>query len=145
MRKVKYLQFIRPEKGASVLVSVVVIMVLLISVSLTIAALGLGEINISTNDKEAKEALSNAEAGVKDALIKVVRNRNFQALSPGYELQLTKGTATIEVIKDIPSQNKDTVYSTGNVNDKKRRIEAILNIDSKGKVTIDSFKEVTNF
>ncbi len=98
----------------------------------------------------AAEALAAARAGVDDALIKIVRNRNFTAYPEPYEVQITGGrVASVTVCKDLlPSEpecagvGKSKITSKASALNKRSKIEAILTVEPEGKVSVDSIKEV---
>ena len=91
------------------------------------------------------EALAAARAGVDDALIKVVRNRNFTAYPEPYEVQVTGGrVASVIVCKDtcLGLSGKTQVISGASALNKRSKIEAILTVTPEGKVSVDSLKEI---
>lgn len=93
--------------------------------------------------KMSAEALAAAEAGIQDALIKIIRNKNFT--SSGYSLTVGNRSANIVVCKDTCSgTGKHKIISTGSALTKRRKIEAVVNVDSAtGEVKIESIAEAT--
>ncbi len=91
----------------------------------------------------AAESLAAARAGVDDALIKIVRNRNFTAYPDPYEVQVSGGrVASVIVCKDTCVIGKHQVVSSASALNKRSKIEAILTVTPEGKVSVDSLKEV---
>lgn len=92
--------------------------------------------------KMSAEALAAAEAGVQDALIKIVRNKNFT--SSGYDLQIGNRSANVVVCKDsCAGIGKHKITSIGSTVAKRRKIEAVVNVNAiTGEVKIESVAEV---
>lgn len=94
------------------------------------------------------EALAAARAGVDDALIQLVRNKNFTAYPDPYTVEVAGGrVALVTVCKDLlPPEcagvGKDKVISIASAANKQSKIEAILTITADGQVSVDSLKEV---
>jgi hypothetical protein len=99
--------------------------------------------------KMSAEALAAAEAGVQDALIKIIRNKDFT--SSGYDLTVgnrsaniivCKDTKTVSSLCDTENSGKHEITSIGSALVKKRKIEAIVNVNSAtGEVKIESIQE----
>ncbi len=91
--------------------------------------------------KISAEALAAAEAGVQDALIRIIRDKNFS--SAGYNLTVGNRSANIIVCKDsCAGTGKHKITSTGTAMLKRRKIEAVANVDSvTGEVKIESVQE----
>lgn len=101
--------------------------------------------------KLSEEALSFAQSGIQDAIIKIIRNKDFFSAS-GYDITIANKTAHIVVCKDSKSisancdtinTGKNEITSTGSILVKKRKIRAIVNINSNtGEVKIESIGEI---
>ncbi len=91
--------------------------------------------------KISAEALAAAEAGVQDALIKIIRNKDFT--SAGYDLAVGNRSANIVVCKDTcAGTGKHKITSIGSAVAKRRKIEAVVNVNSTtGEVKIESIQE----
>lgn len=91
--------------------------------------------------KISAEALAAAEAGVQDALIKIIRDKNFS--SNGYSLTVGSRSANVVVCKDsCAGTGKHKITSTGSAVAKRRKIEVIVNVNSAtGEVKIESIQE----
>ena len=92
------------------------------------------------------EALGAAHSGVQDALLKISLNKNFSHI--GYELLVngTRSTANVAVEKD-PLElgvGKTRITSTGITLIRRRKLQAILNINSMtGAMKVESLSEVS--
>lgn len=90
--------------------------------------------------KLSAEALAAASSGVEDATLKIVRDKSFS--SPGYNLTVGNRSAYIVVCKDTCVSGKYQVISTGSALAKKRKLEAIINVDGvSGEAIIESIQE----
>jgi len=91
--------------------------------------------------KMSAEALAAAEAGVQDALIKIIRNKDFT--SSGYDLTVGNRSANVVVCKDTcAGTGKHKITSIGSALVKRRKIEAVVNVNNTtGEVKIESILE----
>jgi len=91
--------------------------------------------------KMSAEALAAAEAGVQDALIKIIRNKDFT--SSGYDLMVGNRSANVVVCKDTcAGTGKHKITSIGSALVKRRKIEAVVNVNNTtGEVKIESIQE----
>jgi len=91
--------------------------------------------------KMSAEALAAAEAGVQDALIKIIRNKDFT--SSGYDLMVGNRSANVVVCKDTcAGTGKHKITSIGSALVKRRKIEAVVNVNNTtGEVKIESILE----
>ncbi len=109
--------------------------------------------NKISNQRFGTEALAAARAGAQDAIMRVSRDKGFEALSPGYSLNVTdrasaqvivcKNWVTIANLCDTNINGKDEIVSIGTVLNRKKKIVVILGVDEvTGRVQIRSFEEV---
>jgi len=94
--------------------------------------------------KLSEEALAAAQAGAQDAMIRIVRNKNFNPSPNPYTITIGNVSAQITVCKDTCAGiNKFQVDSLGISFNKRRQIRAIIHVDNlTGKVELESEKEV---
>jgi len=134
------------EKGAMALSSVLALSIILLALGLAMAFSGFVQNNITFNQDKAAIAFYVAEAGTKDAIEKVVRNKNYN--NAGYILSLAGGSANIMVNKDVPTSDRTEILSTGIAGSNTKKIRVVLNTnannDGNGKVSIASWEEVGN-
>lgn len=126
---------------------------LILAVGISITALGFTESFIVAGQKQSSEALFYAEAGARDALMKIIRNKNYSELS-GYQIAFVSdgctsndGCATITVDSDDGSAlTPKTVDSEGRVknNVRKIRVEVIFDDSSNGEIKNANWTEITD-
>lgn len=101
--------------------------------------------------KLSDEALVAAKAGAQDAVLKIIRNKDFSS-SSGYVLAVGNRSAVITVCRDsytvssicdTPNIGKDEIISIGSAALKRRKLKAMVNVNSiTGEVKIESIEEV---
>lgn len=135
------------ERGAVALISVLALSMIMLALGLAMVFSKFAESDIVLNQNNSSMALYAAESGVRDAMQKVSRNKNYE--SAGYCLLLENKRADIIVTRlvgqtEIISQGINGVSDCTSAGTNKKRIKAVLNIASEGKVTIASWEEITN-
>jgi len=135
------------QQGMALLATVVVVLLILVAVGLSMISLGIFEGFMAESQRASDEAYAAAQSGVKDAMMRIARNKNYS--SAGYYLpeNCTPNGATtcahVIVEKDAPSAGKDRVTATGTLSNSTRKLEVILNVNAtNGKITIDSQSEL---
>ncbi|KKR55663.1 MAG: hypothetical protein UT92_C0001G0006 [Candidatus Curtissbacteria bacterium GW2011_GWA1_40_24] len=91
--------------------------------------------------KLSEEALAAAQAGVQDAILKIVRDKNFGSSS--YSLTVANRSADVTVCKDTcAGSGKYQITSLGKALTKRRQVQAIVGVTSSGETKIESIKEI---
>lgn len=123
--------------------SILALSIILLALGLAMSYSGFIQSDITYNQDKAAVAFYIAEAGVKDAIEKVVRDKNYN--NAGYVLVLANGSANIAVSKDIPIVERTEILSTGVSGANTKKIRVVLNTnansDGNGKITIESWEE----
>lgn len=141
------------SRGAMALSSILALSVILLALGIAMAFSGFVQNDMAHNQDKAAMAFYIAEAGVKDAIQKVVRNSKYSNV--GYALSFPNGSANISVCHNddiivCPGAGlaQTEVISTGVSGANTKKIKVILNTDAsgggKGKVAIISWQEVGN-
>jgi len=93
--------------------------------------------------KISEEALSAAKSGIDDAVIKIIRKKGDAILPYPYTLNIDNNSAQVWVLKDAPSNGKYEITSLGSAGLKRRKLEAVVDINNNdGEVKIEFIKEV---
>lgn len=136
------------EKGAMALSSVLALSMILLALGLAMAFSGFIQSDITYNQDKAAIAFYIAEAGAKDAMQKVVRNKNYD--NTGYCLVMDNGRADIVVSRsgdqtEINSTGISGVSDCNALGTNTKKVRVILNTnaegDGNGKVVIVSWEE----
>lgn len=91
----------------------------------------------------SSEAFMAARAGIEDAAMKIVLNKNFT--SPTYTLAVGNYSADVTVCSNLPclAVGKFKITSLGKAQSRRRNLQAVLDVDSlTGEVRLESLKEV---
>ena len=137
-------------KGAATLPLVLLIGGLIVEIGITGVFLAYFISQSSLGVKLSEQALAVARAGIQDAKIKIIRNKDFQ--TSNYTLNVENNSAQITVCKnfktdltpcDTPMDKKYEITSLGIVSTKQRKIQTILYVDpTTGKAELESEKEI---
>lgn len=133
------------QKGAMALGSILALSAILLASGLALALSGFIQGDIVFNQDKANGAFYIADAGVKDAMQKIARNKNYE--SAGYDLVFAGDSKATIVV--TPSAGKTEIISTGLVGSgviggNTKKIRAVVNVSVNGEVTPDTWREITN-
>ena len=94
--------------------------------------------------KLSEEALAAARAGIEDAKIRIVRNKNFNPSPNPYTLIVGSRSAQVTICKDTcAGTDKFQVDSLGIAFNKRRKIRAVIYVNSlTGEVKLESEREI---
>lgn len=133
------------QKGIAALPSILIITFILLVVGLILTTTSVIESTISFAQRKSVESFYLAEAGLKDALMKITRNKNYVSADDS-----TCVAGVCELIFDdnkkvevtVTGTDPKTITVTGSVGSTKRKIRNIVNVDTYGKVTHQSWEEI---
>lgn len=133
-------EFFRSQNGAIGLPLILLASALIteIAVTLTLTSFLLG--NSTADIKWSIEALSASQSGIEEGIMNVIRNKDYSGAST-----ISVGNATVSIITSstYPSAGKDTITSLATIRQIKRKLEAVININSTtGQVEIQSIQEI---
>src|SRR5258708_2517544 len=115
-----------------------------VSVIVTTSAIAISVINTQSSSQfsQGQQAYDLAEAGVEDAIIKLVRNSSFDSPSPGYTLTFGTNIATV-IVTPPGSISSKTIVSRGVVNNRfKRKLQVVGQFNTDGTFSVVSWNEV---
>ena len=94
--------------------------------------------------KLSEEALAAARAGIEDAKIRIVRDKNFNPSPNPYTLTIGNRSAQVTICKDTcAGTDKFQVDSLGIAFNKRRKIRAVIYVNSlTGEVKLESEREI---
>lgn len=103
--------------------------------------------------KLSAEALSASRTGVYDAILKIVREKNFSTGATPYTIAIDNNSVQVWVCRnsktavsycDTAASDKYEITSLGKARDKNRRLRAFLNVNNvNGEVRVESISEIT--
>jgi hypothetical protein len=97
--------------------------------------------------KLSNEALITAQAGVDDAVLKIILNKmcpdaGCLPSGPTYTLSVGRGSASVTIERNAPVTGKHRVTSVGTVLTKQHQLIAVIDVDeSTGLSVIDSITD----
>lgn len=134
--------------GVASLPVILSMMILILAVGIGVTSMGLTESIISAGQKQSSEALLFAEAGARDALMRISRGKNFNSVS--YQINFAPngclnyaGCATISVSS---AMSPKVIISEGRAksNIRKVQVNVFFDIPQNGEITDIHWQEVIN-
>lgn len=122
------------KRGQTALSLVFVMGGIIVLFSVTLALLALSFLNSTYGFQAANRASALAEGGVNDAMLQLLRNKDFA--SAGYclpysaTLPCPTGHVQITATQDTPAEGKVTITSDATVLRYHRRIEAVFSVNA---------------
>ena len=138
---------IRESRGIAVLPVMILIGAIIVEIAIVGGILAFYGSTSNLTIRASQEALFTARSGVEDALIRIVRNKDFVPSSNPYSISKNSGAATTTVsvwISDVPTPpaTQRTILATSTVMNRTKTVRAIVNINRvSGKVDLALFKE----
>lgn len=131
------------KSGAASIPTVIVLLALIMSAGVVISSLSISD-NLSVNQTtNSDKALNYAQLGTKDALERVVRNKNYTG---SYQIEIVSGGCSGSFsgcvnINVSSGSNPKIINSEGRLGDVIRKIQTDVNLDSNGLITNYNWKE----
>ena len=145
------------NSGVAVLPTILLIGGLLVSISVSLLFVSYFFGQGSFGVKLSNEALAAAQAGISDAVMRVVRDKNYNTANSSYSLAVGSRSAQVIVCQenrktssistpcgdiDNTLAGKREITSIGSAFNKKRRLKAIINVnDSSGEIKTELVEE----
>jgi len=132
---------IKKNNGQAALATMLVIGGLISLIALTLVVIISSYISSSYGFQYSQRALAVANAGADDALIQLTRNKSFENQT-GYTVNVSKDTATVQVIQNSPQSGQATIISIANVLNYKSRVRVIVSIGDNGEIRIKKREQI---
>lgn len=141
------------RRGAATLPTIIALTILILAVGVSITAVSFTEGLISVGQENSAQALAYAEAGARDALIKLTRNKNYTCISPNcYSINFVSngcitddGCARITVSAGAgTSGDPRIIVSEGKVKSSVRKIQTSVTFDValNGEIATTTWSEL---
>lgn len=128
------------RNGQAALSLIFLISGIVVVVGVTLAFLATSFVNSGLGFQTSERALAAASAGASDALLQLVRNKDFT--SGGYSFNVGSGSVTVTA--QGSGSNKTTIVSTATMGRYQRKIQVVASADSTiGQINIISWQEIT--
>ena len=133
------MRFIFDNKGQTALPTILLISAIVIEVAITGAFVMYFVANSNLGERLSARAMSAAQAGIRDAFVRITRDKNLT--NTAYELMVNSDRVTVQISKNI-NANLFTVTSTAIAGTRQRRLVGTLSVDNiTGKVELKSIEE----
>jgi hypothetical protein len=139
------------KSGAATLPSIIALTIFILAIGIGITAIGLSESLVSLGSSQSAQAFIFAEAGAKDALIRIARDKTY---SGSYTLEFVsggcsgsyEGCATVTISGgDGSASNPKIINSEGRMKSNKRTIRVSVEFDAGlyGEIATSTWQEIT--
>ncbi len=131
------------QKGIALLPAVLMIGTIVVELGVALAfVIYLSNLS-SYGTRLSQEALYAARAGVNDAILRTIRDKDFPIGYSVYTISLGRASVEITIDKNIPTTAQNTITAVATVLTRQKSMEAIISINSiSGEVSIISFDEI---
>lgn len=136
------------NRGVATLPTVMVLGVMALIVTVSITTLSFTELFISQGGAQSSRAHFYAEAGARDALIKIARNKTYLCASADcYSIDFsTSGCSLLNDCAKVQVTGNDTaktITSKGIMKSSTRTLQVSVTLDADGLITGATWSEVT--
>lgn len=136
---------IRQERAVAALPSIIIMGSIILEIAVVGAFLAYLFSQSGYGLRLSAEALNAARAGAQDAILRVVRNKDFPSgHASEYTITNNGRDTTVVVLASTPSSGFTTITSDASALSRRKKIKVVLAIDSlTGKVDVVSYEEIT--
>lgn len=132
------------KPGVASVPTVIVLMALIVSAGVVISSISISDNLSVSQSNNSDKALNYAQLGAKDALERVVRNKDYTG---AYNLELVSGGCVDPFIGCVsvtvnPDSNPKIINSEGQMGEVKRKIQVNVNLDENGLITNYAWQEL---
>lgn len=130
------------QKGFSLLPTVLVTSIIIAEVGIALTFVMYMANSASYSSRLLQEAYSCAKSGIDDALLRLIRNKDFYSVD-GYNFSIGRCVAVIKVEKDTPIQNSSLITVTATVLNRQKKLQAVVSVDSDtAEIVLVSLQEI---
>ena len=132
------------KSGIASIPTVLVLMALILSAGVLMASISISDNTSVSESNGSEKALNYAQLGAKDALERIVRNKDYVGT---YSLNITTGScnstpAACAVVAVSAGSNPKIINAEGQQGDAKRKIQVNANLDDNGLITSYTWQEL---
>lgn len=131
------------KKGIALLPAVLMIGIIVVELGIALTfVIYLSNLS-SYGTRLSQEALYAARAGVNDAILRTIRDKNFPTIGSTYTIAIGRANVEITINKNQPDTNQNTITAVATVLTREKTMQAILSINSvTGEISVVSFDEI---
>ncbi|MFZ2310124.1 MAG: hypothetical protein WAW11_01110 [Patescibacteria group bacterium] len=132
------------KSGIASIPTVLVLMALILSAGILMASISISDNTSVSEGNSSEKALNYAQLGAKDALERIVRNKDYVGT---YNLDITPGSCSsvpvaCAVVTVSAGSSPKVINVEGQKGDAKRKIQVDANLDSNGLITSYNWQEL---
>lgn len=137
------------SRGVATLPTVMVLGIMALVVTVSITTLSFTELFISQGSAQSSRAHFYAEAGARDALVKIARNKTYLcATTDCYSIDFsTSGCSLLNDCAKVQVTGNDTsktITSKGIMKSSARTLQVVTTLDTNGLITATVWSELVN-
>jgi len=131
------------KKGIALLPAVLMIGIIVVELGIALAfVIYLSNLS-SYGARLSQEALYAARAGLNDAILRTVRDKDFPTVGSVYNITIDRASVEITINKNQPNTSQNTIIAVATVLTRKKSMQAVISINSiTGEVSTVSFDEI---
>lgn len=132
------------KSGIASIPTVLVLMTLILSAGILMASISISDNTSVSESNGSEKALNYAQLGAKDALERIVRNKDYVGT---YNLNITSGSCSsipvaCAVVTVSAGSSPKIINVEGQQGDAKRKIQVDANLDTNGLITSYNWQEL---
>ncbi|MCX7589932.1 MAG: hypothetical protein N2Z85_03290 [Patescibacteria group bacterium] len=130
----KKIKFYKLNSGQAALSTIILIGGIITLITITLVIIISSYATSAYSYQNSQRALAVANAGADDALLRLVRDKDFENTS-GYIVYSGSDSATVKVVQDIANK-KAIILSVANILGYNKKVRAIVSINNDGEVRL---------
>lgn len=135
-----FLKYKKNNNGQAALSTVILIGGIITLVTITLVIIISSYVTSAYSYQNSQRALAVANAGADDALLKLIRNKDFQNTS-GYLVYSGSDSATVTVTQDTINKQA-TILSVANILGYRKKVKVLVSIYDNGEIRIIKREQV---
>ncbi|GIW65267.1 MAG: hypothetical protein KatS3mg093_246 [Candidatus Parcubacteria bacterium] len=137
----KFLNLKKKNNGQAALSTIFLIGGIISLIAITLVIIISSYMTSAYSYQNSQRALAVANAGADDALLQLIRNKNFQDVN-GYLVYSGNDSATVTVTQNSPSTGQVTILSIANIFSYRKKVRVIVSINDIGEVRVIKREQV---
>lgn len=133
---------LRNQRGIAALLAIVGVAALVLLISVALSAGSFLENDASRARQKHREAFFVAEAGIHDAIQRITRNKDYTGSYDEASFPIVSSPDTLDIT--VAGDATKTITSTAVVNNRTGKIQATVDVDTNGLVTITGWQELSS-
>lgn len=129
-------------RGIAALLAIVGVAALVLLIAMGLSFSNFLENDASSARQKHREAFFAAEAGIHDAISRITRNKDYTGSYDETTFPIVSSPDTLDIT--VGTGSPRTITATAVVKNRTAKIQATVNVDSNGWVTIATWQELSS-